>query len=247
MTAAEVAPGVLVTTSRRYATTSTVVVHGNEALLVDPAWDPDELDAIADLLDERDLRVVAGVATHAHHDHVLWHPRFGTAPRYGSKRTVELPTEHRDDLVASLGDGWPPELAAARGTFEPAPDRLTGWDEPIELVVHDGHAPGHTAVWLPARGVLLAGDMLSDVELPLPLAPDDLPAYLGGLDVLAPYVARAAVLVPGHGTSDRESPATAGRRPSVISTPCTQGGEPDDPRRANDGMAEVHEQIKAML
>ena len=81
MSVEEVAPGVLVTTSRRDTTTTTVVVHGDEALLVDPAWDPDELAAIADLLDAHGLRVVAGVSTHAHHDHLLWHPRFGTAPR----------------------------------------------------------------------------------------------------------------------------------------------------------------------
>ena len=43
----EVAPGVLVATSRVMATTSTVLAGGGEALLVDPAWERDELDALA--------------------------------------------------------------------------------------------------------------------------------------------------------------------------------------------------------
>jgi glyoxylase-like metal-dependent hydrolase (beta-lactamase superfamily II) len=77
----DIAPGVLVTTSRRDATTSTVVVSGDDVVLVDPAWDPDELDWLAELATGLRYRVRAGIATHAHHDHVLWHPAFGEAPR----------------------------------------------------------------------------------------------------------------------------------------------------------------------
>jgi len=42
--------------------------------------------------------------------------------------------------------------------------------------------PGHTALSLPPLRVLIAGDMLSDVELPLPFYLDDLPAYIDALD-----------------------------------------------------------------
>jgi hypothetical protein len=50
-----------------------------------------------------------------------------------------------------------------------------------------GFASGHAAVFLPQTGVLLAGDMLSDVEIPLPdlLAADPLGDYRAGLDRLA--------------------------------------------------------------
>ncbi|PRZ02739.1 hypothetical protein BCE75_11710 [Isoptericola sp. CG 20/1183] len=78
----------------------------------------------------------------------------------------------------------------------------------VRVVEHDGHAPGHAALWLPDTGVLLAGDMLSDVEPPLPFdeitGRTDVASYRAGLDRLAPYVARAAVLVPGHGTVTTE-------------------------------------------
>ena len=100
-----------------------------------------------------------------------------------------------------------------------------------ELVVHDGHAPGHTAVWLAESRVLVAGDMLSEQEVPLPFDPDDLPSYLTGLDLLAPYVARAAVLIPGHGspTSDPMSRLDADRR---YLDAVMRGRIPDDPRLA---------------
>jgi glyoxylase-like metal-dependent hydrolase (beta-lactamase superfamily II) len=114
------------------------------------------------------------------------------------------------------------------------------------VTVHDAHAPGHTALWLPAGGVLVVGDMLSDVEVPLPFddgeSISELSAYLAGLDRLAPWVARARVLVPGHGTpsarpverldADRRylDAALAGRRA-------------EDSRLADPAMAAEHERL----
>jgi hydroxyacylglutathione hydrolase len=217
--AVEVAPGVRVFTSRRDHTTSTLIASrdGRQAVLVDPAWEPDELAAIATDIRGRALVIVAGFATHAHEDHVLWHPAFGAAPRYASAVTAHRARRDRRQLVAALGPDWPPELAGLVGRVEPVPStglELAG--EPIEVVEHDGHLPGHTALWLPDRRVLIAGDMLSDVEPPLPYYDADpsaadrlaqLIAYRAGLDALAPFVARADIVIPGHGhPTDRPLP-----------------------------------------
>jgi glyoxylase-like metal-dependent hydrolase (beta-lactamase superfamily II) len=247
MTAVEVAEGVLVTTSAIEVTTSTVVVRDRAALLVDPAWLPGELVALADLLEDRGLTVAAGFSTHAHHDHLLWHPRFGTVPRWASRRTAELAVSERPALLEHMGPRWPSELLAIFAQVEGVDDeRLPEpWNE-VELVRHDGHAPGHTALWLPERGVLLAGDMLSDVELPLPFWPDDLPAYLAALEALAPYVARAVALVPGHGnpTNDPTARLDADRR--YLDDVLTRG-DSDDPRIGNPGMAENHAHLLRLV
>ncbi|MDF2667247.1 MAG: Zn-dependent hydrolase, including glyoxylase, partial [Microbacterium sp.] len=76
-----IAPGVLVRTSRVMQTNTTVVMTDGRALLIDPAWLPDELAVLAGELREREITVAEGFATHAHHDHVLWHPEFGDVPR----------------------------------------------------------------------------------------------------------------------------------------------------------------------
>jgi glyoxylase-like metal-dependent hydrolase (beta-lactamase superfamily II) len=235
-----------VTTSRRELTTSTVVVHGHEALLVDPAWEPDELDLLADEIDERGWSVSAGVATHAHHDHLLWHKRFGDGPRYASARTASLAHEHRASLLDALGEDWPDDLAELVGQVTVAESSTIPFPEPVQLIEHDGHAPGQCAVWLPESAVLLAGDMLSDVELPLPLSPDDLSAYRRGLEVLEPYVRRAQVLVPGHGrpTSRPLERLDADLR---YFDDISRTGDSDDPRRHNPGMAEVHAQVAALV
>ncbi len=64
-------------TSSKYDTTTTIVQRGRNALLVDPAWTTAELDSIVDWLASNGCTVTAGFATHAHHDHMLWHPGFG--------------------------------------------------------------------------------------------------------------------------------------------------------------------------
>src|SRR5699024_7244648 len=82
-------------------------------------------------------------------------------------------------------------------------DLLTARDLRVELGwathAHHGHSPGHGALWLPEVRVLLAGDMLSETEIPL-CAETGIDVYGRGLERLAPYVARAQVLVPGHGS-----------------------------------------------
>ncbi|MFF8186888.1 MBL fold metallo-hydrolase [Microbacterium sp. NPDC016588] len=237
----EVAPGVLVATSRVMQTTSTVVVEGGRALLIDPAWMPDELDALAAALRERGLVVAEGFATHAHHDHLLWHPSFGDVPRWASARTAELVAVERDALVAALGAEFPAELVELMGRVDAGSPTFE-----VDLVVHDGHAPGHTAVWLPGPRVLVAGDMLSDVELPLPFWPDDVPAYERALEVLEPYARAARVVIPGHGNVGTDAFARweADRR---YLADVRRTGESDDPRRANPGMEDEYTHLREVL
>ncbi|GAB3564931.1 MBL fold metallo-hydrolase [Spelaeicoccus albus] len=277
----EAADGVFVATSRIDVTTSTVIVDGTECVLVDPAWTPAELSALAAEIARRGWAVSAGLATHAHHDHLLWHPGFGTGPRWGSAGTVQMIREHYADLLGALdngsdngsgdgpGDGpaavadgehsrvpaWYRELfarvAPVPGDNLPEPfgtssGRLADrQSEPMELIVHDGHAPGHTALWLPHRRVLVAGDMLSDLELPLPLDPDDVPAYLHALDVLEPYVHRAEVLIPGHGTPTTDPAARLAADYAYFDDVRT--GRPSaDPRVDRPGMAAVDRRVRGL-
>jgi glyoxylase-like metal-dependent hydrolase (beta-lactamase superfamily II) len=81
-------------------------------------------------------------------------------------------------------------------------DAAIPWDgQEAAVITHDGHAPGHSAVFLPATGTLVAGDMLSDVEIPLlDLAePDPLGDYRTGLQRLA-ALPGVRHIIPGHGS-----------------------------------------------
>ncbi|MGM0386523.1 MAG: MBL fold metallo-hydrolase [Actinomycetota bacterium] len=201
----EIAAGVWVFTSRVMLTTTVVVAggptsSGRGALLVDPAWEPDELAGIADWLDRNALTVVAGWATHAHYDHVLWHPRFGTAPRYATTETARRSHDDQQCLVKGLGPDWPAELAPLVGDLVALVADHIPWVGPTARIVHhDAHARGHGALWLEEAGVLVAGDMLSDIEIPIPDG-EGLAGYRRGLTTLEPFVRQAELLVPGHGT-----------------------------------------------
>jgi glyoxylase-like metal-dependent hydrolase (beta-lactamase superfamily II) len=70
-------------------------------------------------------------------------------------------------------------------------------------VEHQAHARGHAALVLEERGVLVAGDMLSDVLVPMldmSGPADPVEDYLAALRLLEGVAADVDVLVPGHGS-----------------------------------------------
>lgn len=198
----EVAPGVLVATSRFMATSTVVIASGRDALVVDPGVHVDELRSLAVELLGRRLEPVGGFATHAHWDHVLWHRDLGEVPRWASPAAVGDGIAHHHELVDQAeavveldDDRLGLALRPARGALP--------WDGPdAVLVTHDAHAVGHTALHLPELGVLVAGDMGSDIEVPLlehgVPGPQALLAYHDGLERLA-ALDRVDVVVTGHG------------------------------------------------
>lgn len=238
----ELVPGVWTATSRRYATTSTVLLDGRGgAVVVDPAWDPDELAAIPAGLLGLGARCVAGVATHEHYDHVMWHPDLGDVPRWSMPRTVAHLLVERERLLAPLAEYLTPDLIAIAGRLEPLPDALLPWSGPAaRCVTHDAHAPAHLALLVEESGVLVAGDMLSDVELPMPADGDlTLDTYLQGLETLRETVASARLLIPGHGTPTRD-PLSRWDADMRYLDDLLSGREPADPRLADPENAGLH-------
>ena len=238
----EVAPGVLVATSRRYLTTSTVLLDGQGgAVVIDPAWDPDELEAIPADLDALGVRCVAGLATHEHYDHVMWHPELGDVPRWSSAGTVAHLALEREALLAPLTEYLTPDLIAIAGRLNPLPDGSLPWQgPPARCLLHDAHAPAHLAVLVESSGTLIAGDMLSDVELPMPAADDlTLETYLTGLESLRDAVASSLLLIPGHGTPTRAPLARYDADMRYLEG-LLRGRVPDDPRLADPENAALH-------
>src|SRR5256884_2124855 len=196
----EVATGVLVATSSYALTTSTVVVGSSGGcLLIDPAVTVDDLAALAGELAERGLRPVAAWSTHPHWDHVLWSAALGDAPRYAAPAAVSLAETDRESILEYIRQSVPGHDLDLAGRMQALDAPAIPWDGPeARLIVHDGHAPGHGAVFLPEAGVLVAGDMCSDVEIPLleAAATDPLGDYRTGMVRLASGP-RVRQVVPG--------------------------------------------------
>jgi glyoxylase-like metal-dependent hydrolase (beta-lactamase superfamily II) len=204
----QVAEGVL-THESEFMQSNTVVVKGRAGvLLIDPGVYGDEMDCLASDLSDSGQTVVAGFSTHPHWDHLLWHAGLGVAPRFGTARCAATA---RDRLSGGVD-----AVAKAAGIPEQVPLDLLGlitglpaeaaripWDGPqVRILEHQAHAPGHAALLIEERGVLVAGDMLSDVLIPmLDLnAADPVEDYLAALRLLEGVAGDVDVLVPGHGS-----------------------------------------------
>ena len=191
-----------------FCRSNAVAVTGDEGvLLVDPGVTVTELGVLSQGLTARGLTPTLGFCTHPHWDHMLWSRELGDVPRWATPRAAEHAEAHLEEVraeAARLAPGIEPRLIG-RLTALPVAGTTLGWAGPrVEVVEHDGHAPGHAALFLPDDGVLIAGDMLSDVEVPLldldSGAPDPLRDYESGLARLEAVHQRGCrVLVPGHG------------------------------------------------
>jgi glyoxylase-like metal-dependent hydrolase (beta-lactamase superfamily II) len=198
----EIAPGVLVATSS-YAVTTTTVVAGSSGgcLVIDPAVTVAELAGLARELAALGLRPAVGWSTHPHWDHVLWSRELGDAPRYAAPAAVTIAETERDGILDGARNTAPDLDLELVGRMQSLEAPAIPWDGPeAQLFVHDGHAPGHGAVFLPGSGVLVAGDMCSDIEIPLldTLATDPLGDYRTGMERLG-AVRGVRQVVPGHG------------------------------------------------
>lgn len=198
---AEVAPGVYVATAGMYTTTTTIVAGPDGGcLLVDPAISAADLAGLSAWLAGRGLHAAAGWSTHPHWDHLLWSRALGDAPRYATPRAIAAAARELTALIGQVPASAGHDLTQF-AKAEPVLGDEIPWQGPRAMVIaHDGHAPGHGAVFLPACGVLIAGDMCSDIEIPLPDldSADPLGDYRLGLGLLA-AVPGVRVLVPGHG------------------------------------------------
>ena len=208
----QVAEGVLIHESE-FCQSNAVVVHGRAGvLLIDPGILGHEMAALANDLRELGQPVVAGFSTHPHWDHLLWHAGLGSAPRYGTARCAATVRDRLSDerAKARIAELIPPDIVEQVPldllgliTGLPAETTQIPWDGPqVRIVEHQAHAPGHAALLIEERGVLVAGDMLSDVLIPmLDLnAADPIEDYLAALRLLEGVAGAVDVLIPGHGS-----------------------------------------------
>ena len=207
-----VAEGVLVHQSELLQNNAVVVRGPDGVLLIDPGITGAEMACLAKDLRESGQPVVAGFATHPDWDHALWHADLGEAPRFGTARCAAAMRDllANADGKARVAEMLPPEIAEevpldlfGRITGLPAETVRIPWDGPhVRILQHPAHALGHAALLIEERGVLIAGDMLSDILIPFPDlgAANPIEDYLVGLRVLEDAAEDVDVLIPGHGS-----------------------------------------------
>jgi glyoxylase-like metal-dependent hydrolase (beta-lactamase superfamily II) len=240
----QVAEGVLIHQSE-FCQSNAVVVQGRAGvLLIDPGVQGYEMACLANDLSDSGQAVVAGFSTHPHWDHLLWHPMLGAAPRYGTARCAATVRAGLSDprWKARVAELIPPDIAEQVPldllgliTGLPAEPARIPWDGPqVRIIEHQAHAPGHASLLIEQRGVLVAGDMLSDVLIPmldLNDTADPIGDYLAALRRLEGAVDDVDVLVPGHGSIGGANQVRARiEQDRAYVDALRDAGVPDDPR-----------------
>jgi glyoxylase-like metal-dependent hydrolase (beta-lactamase superfamily II) len=205
----QVAEGVQVHESKWTQSNAAVVAGPTGVLLIDPGITADELAGLANDLSEAGHAVEAGFSTHPHWDHLLWHTGFGTAPRYATASAAVFARERLSGDISAIAkavgipDSVPLDLMGKIVGLPDGAAQIPWGGADVRILEHRAHAPGHAALLIEERGVLVAGDMVSDVLIPmlnLNGVPDPIGDYLAALDLLETVVGDVELVIPGHGS-----------------------------------------------
>ena len=207
MRAVSVHRDAIVVTSLLWRTTATALRNGDEAMLVDSPYFPEELELLPAILGQAGFEPSALLATHADFDHLLGRLAFpkltvGVA-QTTAERIQRSPGTVQRELREHDAEHYverPRPLSLAQVGALPVPGALELGDEELELHPAEGHSEDGMAVFAPWLGVLCCGDYLSDVEIPLIAQAGSLEGYRATLARLGPVIERAEVVVPGHGS-----------------------------------------------
>ena len=200
---AQVTPELWVTQSPIFSTNSGIFIKDGRALLVDPAILPDEIKKIARFIEER-ATPQAIIVTHSHWDHVFGPEYFPSVPVLTHARYTQSLTEgaHAEITRRIAEFETEQKIVRTQPFVVPVPNHT--FNAPTEyslngLVLRLAHMPGHTpdelVIYHAETGLLWAGDMLSDLEIPFVQTLAD---YQQTLDQLATWDVR--ILIPNHGS-----------------------------------------------
>lgn len=181
-----------------------VFINGGQAILVDPGLFPDEVDQIRAHIYAQAAAPTRIVLTHSHWDHVLGPEYFPGVPVVQQAESTGVLHAFRHEIERQVTE-WERQNRVERELpfVMPEPDQtfaeeLTLGD--LRLMHAPGHAPEALVVWSEEEGVLWAGDMLSDIEIPFVM--QSLKVYQATLERLVRLDVR--VLVPGHGAATKD-------------------------------------------
>jgi glyoxylase-like metal-dependent hydrolase (beta-lactamase superfamily II) len=180
---------------------------GAETFVIDSPVLPDELEILPALISQAGFPPPNGLlVTHADWDHLLARLAFPEATigcaATSAERMRSTPGAPQRELRAFdeqhyISRARPLALGAVQALDVPGGCEIGSH----ELALHpaEGHTADGMVIWVGWARVLLAGDYLSAVEIPVLGEGASLDAYLETLERLRPLVSQAEHVVPGHG------------------------------------------------
>jgi glyoxylase-like metal-dependent hydrolase (beta-lactamase superfamily II) len=181
--------------------------HEAEVFVIDSPILPDELRALPTLVEQAGFPAPSGLlATHGDWDHLLGRLAFpgialGCAESTAARMQAAPGATQRElrafDEEHFIQRDRPLALGALQSL--PVPGSCGIGERELTLYPARGHTGDGIAILVEWAGVLLAGDYLSPVELPVLGLAGTTEAYAETLRRLRPLVERVEHVVPGHG------------------------------------------------
>jgi glyoxylase-like metal-dependent hydrolase (beta-lactamase superfamily II) len=180
---------------------------GAETFVIDSPVLPEELELLPSVLQQARFPAPSGLlATHADWDHLLGPLAFPGAllgcAETSARRLAASPGEPQRELRSFdeelyLERPRPLVLDPLQGL--PVPGHCEIGSRRLELHPTEGHTVDGMAILVPWAGVLVVGDYVSAIEIPMLNPGGDVAAYLETLARLRALLGDAEHLVPGHG------------------------------------------------
>jgi glyoxylase-like metal-dependent hydrolase (beta-lactamase superfamily II) len=187
--------------------------RAGEVFVIDSPILPDELEALPALVEQAGFPAPSGLlATHGDWDHLLGRLAFpgialGCAQSTAARMQASPGEAQRELRAFDRGHFVERERPLSLGAVQalPVPGSCGIGGGELALYPATGHTGDGLAVLIEWAGVLVSGDYLSPVELPLLGPGGTAEEYADTLERLRPLVERVEHVVPGHGrVLDRE-------------------------------------------
>lgn len=164
---------------------SYALIIGDKAIVYDTHVSVPHARFIRDALHARGVTDIKVVLSHWHLDHVAGTAVFADCPVIANARTLAHLTAHRAAIEAGSLHGLPAiaPLILPTVVFEGAMTLDLGGLR-VDLIEANIHSDDATVIWLPERGILLAGDTVEDCVTYV-AAPQGFAAHLADLARLA--------------------------------------------------------------
>lgn len=185
---------------------NSVLIHcGGKGIFIDPGILPEEIKKIDDYLSGNKIEIQDVILTHSHWDHIIAADHFFPAEIIAHQNfeyeTSGIKWEHLKKQISDFSKLH--EINELEFNI-PKPDQLVNREYNLKLnnislnlTFTPGHASDHISIIIPEQEVLIAGDLLSDREIPY--VNYSLKEYIGTLEKLSSF--DFEMIIPGHGNS----------------------------------------------
>ncbi len=199
--------GLTVFQSALWQTTSTVVEEDEFVLIVDPSWLPHEINAIQEHVEELNRnKEVYLLFTHGDFDHIIGYSAFLNAKVIASEGVSNHPAkDYKLGLIKDfdrkyyIDRPYQPKFPVVDIEINKDGQQLALGSTTLTFYLSPGHTHDGIFTIIEPQGIWIAGDYLSDFELPFVF--DSVKAYqstlLKAITILDKH--HPSVLVPGHG------------------------------------------------